>query len=138
MGAMTIVEVIDAHDGFQIITSTIKTKKLTTLMWLVCVVTFFLSAALDNLTTTIVMVSLIRKLLDKQGDRLLFSSLVVIAANGGGAWSPIGDVTTTMLWIGGQITALEIVKALFLASVANMLGSASREQNQEPQRRGER
>jgi Na+/H+ antiporter NhaD/arsenite permease-like protein len=121
MGAMTIVEVIDAHDGFEIITSQIKTKKLTTLMWLVCVLTFFLSAVLDNLTTTIVMVSLIRKLLDKQNDRLLFASLIVIAANAGGAWSPIGDVTTTMLWIGGQITSLEIVKALFLASVANML-----------------
>lgn len=121
MGAMTIVEVIDAHDGFEIITSQIKTKKLTTLMWLVCVVTFFLSAVLDNLTTTIVMVSLIKKLLDKQSDRLLFASLIVIAANAGGAWSPIGDVTTTMLWIGGQITPLEIVRALFLASVANML-----------------
>ena len=121
MGAMTIVEVIDAHDGFEIITSQIKTKKLTTLMWLVCVVTFFLSAVLDNLTTTIVMVSLIQKLLDKQSDRLLFASLIVIAANAGGAWSPIGDVTTTMLWIGGQITPLEIVKALFLASAANML-----------------
>ena len=121
MGAMTIVEVIDAHDGFEIVTSQIKTKKLTTLMWLVCVVTFFLSAVLDNLTTTIVMVSLIQKLLDKQSDRLLFASLIVIAANAGGAWSPIGDVTTTMLWIGGQITPLEIVKALFLASAANML-----------------
>jgi len=84
-------------------------------------VTFFLSAVLDNLTTAIVMVSLIKKLLDKQSDRLMFASLIVIAANAGGAWSPIGDVTTTMLWIGGQITALEIVKALFLASVANML-----------------
>ncbi|WP_187435918.1 sodium:proton antiporter NhaD [Bradyrhizobium hipponense] len=121
MGAMTIVEVIDAHDGFEIITSQIRTKKLTMLMWLVCVVTFFLSAVLDNLTTTIVMVSLIRKMLDKENDRLLFASMIVIAANAGGAWSPIGDVTTTMLWIGGQITPLEIVKALFLASVANML-----------------
>jgi Na+/H+ antiporter NhaD/arsenite permease-like protein len=116
MGAMTIVEVIDAHDGFETITSQIKTKKLTTLIWLVCVVTFFLSAVLDNLTTTIVMVSLVRKLLDKQNDRQLFASLIVIAANAGGAWSPIGDVTTTMLWIGGQITPLEIVKGLFFAS----------------------
>ncbi|MET4213966.1 sodium:proton antiporter NhaD [Bradyrhizobium sp. LA2.1] len=121
MGAMTIVEVIDAHDGFELITSQIKTKRLATLMWLVCVITFFLSAALDNLTTTIVMVSLIGKLFEKQDDRWLFASLVVIAANAGGAWSPIGDVTTTMLWIGGQITALEIVKALFFASIANML-----------------
>ncbi|MET4216639.1 Na+/H+ antiporter NhaD/arsenite permease-like protein [Bradyrhizobium sp. LB14.3] len=121
MGAMTIVEVIDAHDGFEIITSQINTKKLTTLLWLICAVTFFLSAVLDNLTTTIVMVSLIRKLLDKQSDRLLFVAMIVIAANAGGAWSPIGDVTTTMLWIGGQITALAIVKTLFLASLTNML-----------------
>ncbi len=121
MGAMTIVEVIDAHDGFEIITAQIKTKKLTTLMWLVCVVTFFLSAVLDNLTTTIVMVSLIGKMLDKRDDRLLFASMIVIAANAGGAWSPIGDVTTTMLWIGGQITPLAIVEGLLAASVVNML-----------------
>ena len=98
-----------------------KREKLTSLMWFVCVVTFFLSAVLDNLTTTIVMVSLIKKLLDQQADRLLFASLIVIAANAGGAWSPMGDVTTTMLWIGGQITPLEIVKGLFAASLANML-----------------
>jgi Na+/H+ antiporter NhaD/arsenite permease-like protein len=121
MGAMTIVEVIDAHDGFEIITSKISTNKLTTLMWLVCLVTFFLSAVLDNLTTTIVMISLIKKLLDQQRDRLLFASMIVIAANAGGAWSPIGDVTTTMLWIGGQITPLAIVEGLFLASAINML-----------------
>lgn len=121
MGAMTIVEVIDAHDGFEIITSQIRTKKLTTLMWLVCLLTFFLSAVLDNLTTTIVMVSLIKKVVDDQSDRLLFASMIVIAANAGGAWSPIGDVTTTMLWIGGQITPVAIVKALFLASLANMV-----------------
>jgi Na+/H+ antiporter NhaD/arsenite permease-like protein len=121
MGAMTIVEVIDAHDGFEIITSRISTEKLTTLMWLVCLVTFFLSAVLDNLTTTIVMISLIRKLLDQQRDRLLFASMIVIAANAGGAWSPIGDVTTTMLWIGGQITPLAIMEGLFLASAINML-----------------
>ena len=121
MGAMTIVEVIDAHDGFEVITSRIKTKNLTTLLWLVAILTFFLSAALDNLTTTIVMVSLIRKMLEDYADRLLFAAIIVIAANAGGAWSPIGDVTTTMLWIGGQITPLAIVKGLFLASVANML-----------------
>jgi len=121
MGAMTIVEVIDAHDGFEAITSRIRTKKLAPLMWLVCLVTFFLSAILDNLTTTIVMISLIKKLLDQQSDRLLFASMIVIAANAGGAWSPLGDVTTTMLWIGGQITAVAVVKALFLASAANMM-----------------
>ena len=121
IGAMTIVEVIDAHNGFEVITSRIKTTKLSSLMWLIGGVTFFLSAILDNLTTTIVMVSLIKKILDKQEDRLLFAAMIVISANAGGAWSPIGDVTTTMLWIGGQITALAIVKSLFLASVVNLL-----------------
>lgn len=121
MGAMAIVEVVDAHDGFEVITSRIRTTRLSTLMWLIGVVTFFLSAALDNLTTTIVMISLIRKLLDKADDRLFFAAIIVIAANAGGAWSPIGDVTTTMLWIGGQITAIEIMKSLLLASLANLL-----------------
>ena len=120
MGAMAIVEVVDAHNGFDVITSRIKTKKLSSLMWLVGFVTFFLSAILDNLTTTIVMVSLMKKLLDKREDRLFFAGIIVIAANAGGAWSPIGDVTTTMLWIGGQITALEIIKGLFLPSLVNM------------------
>jgi Na+/H+ antiporter NhaD/arsenite permease-like protein len=121
LGAMTVVEVVDAHDGFRIITSRIRTNKLTTLLWLVAWVTFFLSAVLDNLTTTIVMISLLRKLLSTTSERLLFASIVVIAANAGGAWSPIGDVTTTMLWIGGQITALGIIDALFLASFVNLL-----------------
>jgi NhaD family Na+/H+ antiporter len=121
MGAMTIVEVVDAHNGFDVITSRIRTKKLPTLMWLVGFVTFFLSAVLDNLTTTIVMISLLKKLLDKQNDRLLFAAMIVISANAGGAWSPIGDVTTTMLWIGGQITSLAIMKGLFLASMANLI-----------------
>jgi len=120
MGAMTIVEVVDAHNGFEVITSRIKTTKLTTLMWLVGFVTFFLSAILDNLTTTIVMVSLMKKLLAKREDRLFFDGIIVIAANAGGAWSPIGDVTTTMLWIGGQITALAIVKGVFIPSVINL------------------
>jgi Na+/H+ antiporter NhaD/arsenite permease-like protein len=121
LGAMTTVEVIDAHDGFALITSRIRTRRLTGLLWLVAWVTFFLSAILDNLTTTIVMVSLIRKLLDRGDDRLLFASMIVIAANAGGAWSPMGDVTTTMLWISGQVTALGIIKALFPASVVNLL-----------------
>ncbi len=120
MGAMTIVEVVDAHNGFDVITSRIKTTKLTTLLWLVGIVTFFLSAVLDNLTTTIVMISLIKKLLDKHDDRLFFAGIIVIAANAGGAWSPIGDVTTTMLWIGGQITTLAIMKGVFLPSLVNM------------------
>lgn len=121
MGAMTIVEVIDAHDGFEIVTSKIRTRKIASLMWLVGFITFFLSAVLDNLTTTIVMISLVQKLLSEQKDRVLFASMIVIAANAGGAWSPIGDVTTTMLWIGGQITPLEVVKSLLLASLANMV-----------------
>jgi Na+/H+ antiporter NhaD and related arsenite permeases len=121
IGAMTIVEVIDAHNGFEVITSLISTRKQTTLMWLVGFVTFFLSSILDNLTTTIVMISLMRKLLDKQSDRLLFAAMIVIAANAGGAWSAIGDVTTTMLWIGGQITPLAIIKGVFLASLINLV-----------------
>lgn len=121
VGAMTIVEVIDAHNGFEVITSLIRTKKQATLMWLVGFVTFFLSAILDNLTTTIVMISLMRKLLDNQSDRLFFASMIVIAANAGGAWSAIGDVTTTMLWIGGQITPLAIIKGVFLASLINLV-----------------
>jgi len=121
MGAMTIVEVVDAHNGFDVITSRIKTKKMTKLLWLIGMVTFFLSAVLDNLATTIVMVSLTRKLLDRHDDRLFFAGIIVIAANAGGAWSPIGDVTTTMLWIGGQISTLSVIKGVFLASVVNLL-----------------
>lgn len=121
MGAMTIVEVIDAHDGFDVITDKIRTTKMTTLLWLVGFVTFFLSAVLDNLTTTIVMISVVRKLLGKREDRLFFAGIIVIAANAGGAWSPLGDVTTTMLWIGGQITALAIMKGLILPSLINMI-----------------
>lgn len=121
MGAMTIVEVVDAHNGFDVITSRIKTSSLTSLLWLIGIVTFFLSAMLDNLTTTIVMISLIKKLLDKHDDRLFFAGIIVIAANAGGAWSPIGDVTTTMLWIGGQITTLAIMKGVFLPSIINMI-----------------
>lgn len=121
MGAMTIVEVVDAHNGFEVITSRIKTTKLSTLMWMVGFVAFFLSAMLDNLTTTIVMVSLMKKLLAKREDRLFFAGIIVIAANAGGAWTPIGDVTTTMLWIGGQITALNIMKELFIPSLINLL-----------------
>jgi len=121
LGAMTIVEVVDAHDGFEVITSRIKTSKLSLLMWLVGFVTFFLSAVLDNLTTTIVMISLMKKLLDKQEDRLFFAGMIVVAANAGGAWSPIGDVTTTMLWIGGQITSLAIIKGVLVASLINLI-----------------
>jgi Na+/H+ antiporter NhaD/arsenite permease-like protein len=121
MGAMTIVEVVDAHNGFEVITKRIRTTKLSSLMWLVGFVTFFLSSVLDNLTTTIVMISLMRKLLAKHEDRLFFAGIIVIAANSGGAWSPIGDVTTTMLWIGGQITTLAIMKSVFLPAIISMV-----------------
>lgn len=121
MGAMTIVEVVDAHDGFDVITARIKTSQLSSLMWMVGFTTFFLSAILDNLTTTIVMVSLMKKLLDRREDRVFFAGIIVIAANAGGAWTPIGDVTTTMLWIGGQITSIEIMKGLFLPSLMNLV-----------------
>jgi Na+/H+ antiporter NhaD/arsenite permease-like protein len=121
MGAMTVVEVVDAHNGFEVITSRIKTARLSTLMWMIGFVAFFLSAILDNLTTTIVMVSLMKKLLGKREDRLFFAGIIVIAANAGGAWTPIGDVTTTMLWIGGQITAVEIMKGLFVPSLVSLL-----------------
>ena len=121
IGAMTIVEVIDAHDGFEVITSLIRTTSQVALIWLIGFVTFFLSAILDNLTTTIVMISLIQKLIARRDDRLLFASLIVIAANAGGAWTVIGDVTTTMLWIGGQISPLKIMSAVFLPSLLNLL-----------------
>lgn len=117
MGAMTIVELIDAHHGFRFITDLIKTKDVRVLLWTICLVTFFLSAILDNLTTAIVMVSLIRKLIHDKQTRLFFAGMIIIAANAGGAWSPIGDVTTTMLWIGGQISATAIVKNLILPSL---------------------
>jgi Na+/H+ antiporter NhaD/arsenite permease-like protein len=121
MGAMTIVEVVDAHNGFEVITQRIRTQSLSRLLWLVGIVAFFLSAVLDNLTTTIVMVSLMRKLLARHEDRLFFAGIIVIAANAGGAWTPIGDVTTTMLWIGGQISSLATMRDLFLASVVALL-----------------
>jgi Na+/H+ antiporter NhaD/arsenite permease-like protein len=121
LSAMVIVELIDAHDGFEIVTQRIRTTDKRRLLWLVSFITFFLSAVLDNLTTTIVMVSLLRKIVAGRDDRLLFVGMVVIAANAGGAWSPMGDVTTTMLWSGGQISALNIVKMLFLPSLVCLL-----------------
>jgi Na+/H+ antiporter NhaD/arsenite permease-like protein len=121
LGAMTIVELIDAYQGFRIITDRITTTNPKTLLWVICWVTFFLSALLDNLTTAIVMVSLVRKLVPNKDMRLFFGGMIVIAANAGGAWSPIGDVTTTMLWIGGQISAVNIIKTLLLPSMICMV-----------------
>jgi Na+/H+ antiporter NhaD/arsenite permease-like protein len=117
MGAMAIVELVDAHNGFEIITTRINQTNKLKLLWIISIISFFLSAVLDNLTTTIVMVSLLRKLVRDPKDRLFFAGMIVIAANAGGAWSPIGDVTTTMLWIGGQITAGNIIIKLILPSL---------------------
>ena len=117
LGAMVIVELIDAHDGFEIITDRIHTTSKSKLVWIVGILTFFLSAVLDNLTTTIVMVSLLRKFIPAHKDRLMFAGLIVISANAGGAWSPIGDVTTTMLWIGNQITTANIIIKTILPSL---------------------
>ncbi|TFH27020.1 MAG: sodium:proton antiporter [Bacteroidia bacterium] len=121
LGAMTIVEVIDKHDGFKIITDKIKTLKKVKLLWILSFLTFFMSAALDNLTTTIVMVALLRKLIDDKETRWFFAAMVVLAANAGGAWSPIGDVTTIMLWIGGQVTTLSIIARVILPSLFTMI-----------------
>ena len=121
LGAMTIVELIDAHDGFEVITRRITTTNKRKLLWIVCFLTFFLSAALDNLTTAIVMASMMRKLLAEKKDRLFFVGMIVIAANAGGAWSPIGDVTTTMLWLGGQITSGNIIVKLIVPSLICLL-----------------
>jgi Na+/H+ antiporter NhaD/arsenite permease-like protein len=121
LGAMTIVEIIDAHDGFQNITESIKTTNKTKLIWLISVITFFLSAVLDNLTTTIVMISILNKLIADKKTKWLLLGLVIISSNAGGAFSPIGDVTTTMLWIGGQISPLNIIQQTFLASLVSMI-----------------
>ncbi len=121
IGAMTIVEIIDRHQGFKIITDKIKTRKKSKLLWIICLLTWILSALLDNLTTTIVMIAVIRKLITNKTNRWVFASMVIISANAGGAWSPIGDVTTIMLWIGGQVTAKNIILTLFLPSLVTIL-----------------
>ncbi len=117
LGAMTIVELVDRHGGFTIITSKITTTKKSTLLIILGVVTFFMSSVLDNLTTAIVMAALLKKLIDNKKDLWLFAGIIIIAANAGGAWSPIGDVTTIMLWIGGQVTAGNIMLKLFIPSI---------------------
>ena len=121
LGAMTIVELIDAHQGFKIITDQISSKKSVTLLWTISLLAFFLSSVLDNLTTAIVMISLLRKIVSDTEQRKFFAGIVIIAANAGGAWSPIGDVTTTMLWIGGQITPLHIMRSLFIPSLVSLV-----------------
>ena len=121
LGAMTIVELIDAHDGFDLITSRINQTDIRKLLWIIAFIAFFLSAILDNLTTTIVVISFLRKLIRNEKQRLFFAGIVVVAANAGGVWSPIGDVTTTMLWIGGQITATNIIIKLILPSLVCLI-----------------
>lgn len=121
LGAMTIVEVIDRHQGFRIITDLIKTRNSVKLLWMLAVITFFLSAVLDNLTTTIVMISLLRKLVADKKDRWFFAGVIVIAANAGGVWSPIGDVTTIMLWIANRISASQIILQTFVPSFVALI-----------------
>lgn len=117
IGAMTVVELIDAHEGFRLVTNLITSRRKTTLLWIVSIITFVLSAVLDNLTTAIVMCAMLRKLIRDKETLWIFAGTVVIAANAGGAWSPLGDVTTIMLWIGGQITTGNIIVKLLLPSL---------------------
>ena len=121
IGVMSVVEVVDAHDGFAVMTSRLRSRTLATLTIFITMVTFALSAVLANMTVAIVMVSLVRRLVREQEDRLMLAGMIVIASNAGGAWSPIGDVTTTMLWIGGQITSGAIARGLLLPSLVNVL-----------------
>ncbi|MBC3788142.1 sodium:proton antiporter NhaD [Spirosoma utsteinense] len=121
LGAMTVVELIDAHDGFTLITDRISSRNTRVLLWVICLLTFFLSALLDNLTTAIVMVSVARKLVKNTEQRRVIAGMIIVSANAGGAWSPIGDVTTTMLWIGGQVTTINIIRELILPSLVALL-----------------
>ena len=114
MGAMTIVEVVDTNGGFNFVRGRLATRRKRLLLWQVVALTFFLSAVLDNLTTSIVMVMILRKLVPERRDRLIYAALIVLAANAGGAFSPIGDVTTIMLWIKGNVTSAGIIKSTFL------------------------
>lgn len=123
LGALAIVETINVHRGFNIISNYINIRSKKTLLWLIGIVTFFMSSVLDNLTTTIIMVTLIRKLVPKGEERLLIGGAIVIAANAGGAWTPIGDVTTTMLWIGQQLSTVATMRDLFIPSLTCLIVS---------------
>jgi Na+/H+ antiporter NhaD/arsenite permease-like protein len=118
IGAMTIVEIIDLHQGFEVLKQAVKTKSKTKLLWIIGILAFILSAIIDNLTATIVLVTLLRKLIHIRNDRIWYAAMVVIAANAGGAWSPIGDVTTTMLWIANKVTAIGLINTVVIPSVA--------------------
>ncbi len=117
IGAMTIVEIVDLHRGFEVLKGYVRTKKKRSLLWIVGILGFILSAIIDNLTATIVLVTLLRKIIPERTERLWFVSLIVIAANAGGAWSPIGDVTTTMLWIGNRVSSFGLIKLLVIPSI---------------------
>ncbi len=121
IGAMTIVEIVDLHKGFDIIKTWIKAKSKRNLLWIMAILAFFLSAIIDNLTATIVLITLLRKLISDRNTRLWFAGLIVIAANAGGAWSPIGDVTTTMLWIGKRVSAAHLVERLVIPSIVSVV-----------------
>ncbi|MCL4138996.1 UNVERIFIED_CONTAM: hypothetical protein GTU68_016598 [Idotea baltica] len=118
---MTIVEIVDLHQGFDVLKSWVKTKSKKKLLWILAILAFILSAIIDNLTATIVLITLLRKLIPQRNERLWFAGMIVIAANAGGAWSPIGDVTTTMLWIGKRVSALHLVERLVIPSVICMV-----------------
>ena len=121
LAAMTIVELVDSHQGFSIITDKITTKRKVPLMWILCIISFFFSAVLDNLTTSIVMAALISKMIKDKKDLWMFAGMIIISANAGGAWSPMGDVTTIMLWVGGQVTAWNIIYSIFIPSLVCMI-----------------
>ena len=121
MGAMTIVEIVDANGGFNFVRDTLKTRSKRKLMWRIAFMTFFLSAILDNLTTSIVMIMVLRKLVQERKERILYAALVIIAANSGGAFSPIGDVTTIMLWIKGVITTQGVITEILVPSLVSMV-----------------
>ena len=121
IGAMTIVEIIDHFNGFATIKNLIKTKKKTYLLWIMCILAFILSAIIDNLTATIVLITILRKVIKENKDRMWFAGLIIIAANAGGAWSPIGDVTTTMLWMGKKVSSIQLVKLLVVPSLICMI-----------------
>ncbi len=121
LGAMTMVELIDSHKGFNTFIHHLHTTSKRKMLWITSIIAFFLSAVLDNLTTTILMISILRKLIPYKKERFLYACMIIVAANAGGAWTPIGDVTTTMLWIGGQITSMKVITELFFPSLISML-----------------
>ena len=121
LGAMTLVELIDSHKGFNTFICYLHTRSKRKMLWIISLISFFLSAILDNLTTTILMISILRKLIPHRNERFIYSCMVIVAANAGGAWTPIGDVTTTMLWIGGQVTTINVIKEIFLPSLISLL-----------------